>query len=110
MRMPPPFWRLEPTEAQNREETPLKHSRRLRWAAAPLVAAAITAAVGLISVTTASASEHPRLPARTAAQLLTAVQQSGEIRLSGTVKTSTRLGLPSLPESFAGAGGISLQT
>lgn len=45
----------------------------------------------------ASASPHPTLPARTAAQLLVDVQTSAQRTLSGTVVETARLGLPSLP-------------
>jgi outer membrane lipoprotein-sorting protein len=46
---------------------------------------------------TAAAATHPDLPARSAAQLLAAVQTSTVQHLSGTVTESAALGLPSLP-------------
>ncbi len=62
-------------------------------------------------MTAASASDHPTLPARTAAQLLTALQQNaGNQAFSGTVKSSPKLGLPSIPEALAAGGGFSVQS
>jgi Outer membrane lipoprotein-sorting protein len=45
----------------------------------------------------ASAATHPNLPARSAAQLLAAVQTTSVQQLSGTVSESAAFGLPSLP-------------
>jgi outer membrane lipoprotein-sorting protein len=84
-------------------------TRRLRWAASPVLAAVLIVTT-VLSTTSASAAEHPRLPARTAAQLLAAMQdQAGTHAFSGTVKTSAHLGLPSLPESVAGGSSLSPQ-
>jgi outer membrane lipoprotein-sorting protein len=80
-------------------------ARRLRWAAPAVVAAAIAAAA-LTSNVAANASGQPKLPARTAAQLLVAVQQAAPAGLSGTVVETAKLGLPSLPD-IGGAGGSS---
>src|SRR3954451_9514309 len=83
--------------------------RQLRWAIAPVLGAALVV-TAMTWDTSASAGDHPQLPARTAAQLLTAVQQSTTENLSDTVKVSARLGLPSIPDSFANPAGISVQT
>jgi outer membrane lipoprotein-sorting protein len=85
--------------------------RRMRWLIAPALAGGVVV-VTLTSLpsSVANASDHPRLPARTAAQLLTAVQESNVENFSGTVKTSTKLGLPSLPDVAGGGGSLSLQT
>jgi outer membrane lipoprotein-sorting protein len=53
--------------------------------------------------TAASASAHPVLPARSAAQLLAAVQSSTVTHLSGEVVETARLGLPELPGAGNGA-------
>src|SRR4051794_5815663 len=74
--------------------------RRWRWAVPGLAAAAIAA--GAFATTNASASEHPRLPARTAGQLLAAVQGTHVTALSGTVVQTSRLGLPELPGAAQG--------
>jgi outer membrane lipoprotein-sorting protein len=68
-------------------------------------------AVGLAAFlpTSASASAHPVLPARSAAQLLAAVQASQVTALSGTIVETARLGLPELPGAND-AGILSLQT
>jgi outer membrane lipoprotein-sorting protein len=84
------------------------YRRRLRYAVAPAaLAAGVATAVVVSSVTTASA--HPALPPRTAAQLLVAVEQSNVTALSGTVKDSTHLGLPDLPELGGLGSGLSIQ-
>lgn len=69
--------------------------RRAAWAVPALTVAVVAGAVSLSSH--ASASAHPRLPARTAAQLLAAVQTSDATALSGTIVETARLGLPALP-------------
>jgi outer membrane lipoprotein-sorting protein len=66
-----------------------------------LVTAAL-AATAIISTTTAGASDQPKLPARTAAQLLAAVGRVHTEGLSGTVVETANLGLPSLPGSDVG--------
>ena len=81
--------------------------RRAAWSVPVLTAAAVAAATLLPSA--ASASPHPKLPVRTAAQLLTAVQHSSVEHLSGTIVETARLGLPSLPGD-AGAASLSWQT
>ena len=69
--------------------------RRAAWSVPVLTAAAVGGAALLPS--TAAASAHPKLPVRTAAQLLTAVQHSPVQHLSGTIVETARLGLPTLP-------------
>jgi outer membrane lipoprotein-sorting protein len=71
--------------------------RRAVWAVPIVTAGVIVAAAVLPS--TASASAHPVLPPRTAAQLLAAVQGSAEAHLSGEIVETARLGLPELPGS-----------
>jgi outer membrane lipoprotein-sorting protein len=78
-------------------------SRRLRWAAPAVVAAAIAAAA-LTTNVAANASGQPKLSTRTAAQLLAAVEQASPAGLSGTVVETAKLGLPSLPD-IGGSGG-----
>ncbi len=73
-----------------------------RWAV-PVLAAAAAAAVGLAPRALA-ASPHPVLPARTAAQLITAAEQSRVDAVSGTVETVANLGLPALPDRMVNAG------
>lgn len=81
--------------------------RRLAWSAPVLTIAAVTAATVLPG--SASASDHPRLPARTAAQLLASLQTSDVTALSGTIVETARLGLPSLPGAGDSAS-LSAQT
>ncbi|MDT7539050.1 MAG: hypothetical protein QOE84_921 [Actinomycetota bacterium] len=71
--------------------------RRAVWAVPIVTAGVIVAAAALPS--TASASAHPVLPQRTAAQLLAAVQGSADGHLSGEIVETARLGLPELPGS-----------
>ena len=89
-------------------------SRRLRWAVPGGVAAAVAVA-SLGSQVTASASGHPSLPDRTAAQLLATLEQTTPPLLSGTVVETTHLGLPDLTGSLVGGAAgsdsdLSLQT
>jgi outer membrane lipoprotein-sorting protein len=74
---------------------------------APLAVVAVVA--GGVAFTSASRSDSatPTLPPRTAEQLLTEVSQAKVPGLSGTVVSTTRLGLPQLP-GLAGRGGVSL--
>jgi outer membrane lipoprotein-sorting protein len=89
-------------------------SRRLRWAVPGGVAAAVAVASFGSSVT-ASASGHPSLPGRTAAQLLVSLHNANTPPLSGTIVETTRLGLPDVSGSLLGASAgsdsdLSLQT
>jgi outer membrane lipoprotein-sorting protein len=81
--------------------TSVLRSRRLRWAVPGLVTAAL-AATAIISTTTAGASDQPKLPAKTAAQLLGAVGRVHVRGLSGTVVETANLGFPSLPGGDVG--------
>jgi outer membrane lipoprotein-sorting protein len=88
----------------------LLSSRRLRWAVPALIAAGVAAAA-ISTNNGAGASEQPNLPARTAAQLLTAVQHAHPTGLSGTIVETANLGLPTLPGGdMAGAADLSLQS
>src|SRR3954449_3251082 len=69
--------------------------RRLAWSVPAVTAAAVIA--GSLLPSTASADAHPKLPPRTPARLLAAVQDSTVEHLSGTIVETARLGLPSLP-------------
>jgi outer membrane lipoprotein-sorting protein len=80
-------------------------SRRLRW----LLPAGIAAAIAVASFATsaaASGSAQPKLAAKTAAQLLVAVENAHPAGLSGTVVETAKLGLPDL-SGLAGAAGSS---
>jgi outer membrane lipoprotein-sorting protein len=81
--------------------------RRVFWSVPAVTAVAVTA--GYLLPSTASATNHPVLPKRSAAQLLAAVQTSAVQHLSGTVVETARLGLPSLPGSDS-AAALSWQT
>lgn len=79
--------------------------------APPAVAVAAVVAYAVVPAATASGAVHPTLPALTAAQLLTKVAGAKVQGLSGTVRESADLGLPSLPASSSvgargGAGGL----
>lgn len=71
--------------------------RRAVWLVPILTCAVIGGGVLLSSP--ASSSPHPTLPVRTAGQLLTAVQSSSTVALSGTIVETARLGLPALPSA-----------
>jgi hypothetical protein len=76
--------------------------RRARWA----VPAAIVAVAGGVLAGSAapSAAAAPRLPARSAAQLLAALRTRAQAPpLSGTVTETVSLGLPALPSGILGS-------
>lgn len=70
--------------------------RRARYLV-PLGAAAVAAGVILIPQA-ASGAQHPTLPPRTAAQLLTSLEQASVPQFSGTTVETARLGLPSIDD------------
>lgn len=74
-------------------------SRRTRWAV-PVGAVAIAGAVTAGVLISAAASASPELPAKTPAQLLTALaaRTGPPPPLTGTVVESAALGIPQLPE------------
>lgn len=76
----------------------------------PALVAAAVAAAAITTTNGAGASERPNLPTRTAASLLAAVQQAHPVALSGTIVETAHLGLPDLPTSGYGGGGVSLET
>jgi outer membrane lipoprotein-sorting protein len=79
----------------------------LVWGVPVIVTGAVIAAAAISNATASSAS--PSLPSRTPTQLLVAVQQHADTSLSGTVKQTANLGLPSLPDSGSRAS-LSWQT
>lgn len=86
---------------------PPHHLGKAAWVVPAVVASVVVGAAVLPS--TASADAHPNLPARTAGQLLAAVQTAQVQQLSGTVVETARLGLPDLPGAD-NASALSLQT
>lgn len=83
---------MTPTSSRSRR-------RLAAWSVPVVVIATLSAAVTAANLlpTAASASTHPNLPVRSAAQLLAAVQTADVKALSGTIVETARLGLPSLP-------------
>lgn len=78
----------------------------------PAGVAALTAVV-VLAPQAASGAQHPKLPARTAAALLAALEQAHLPQFSGTTVETARLGLPSLdtanlPAGISPAGGSQL--
>ncbi|MEV0400779.1 sigma-E factor regulatory protein RseB domain-containing protein [Actinoallomurus sp. NPDC050550] len=88
-----------------------KSSRAIRWAVPVGVIAVVGAAAGAGPVI-AAAQGSPSLPPKTAAQLITAVQQAhknGKVQpLSGTVVENASLGLPALPGGGSSTSPMSL--
>ena len=86
----------------------LVRRRRARWA----VPVGAVAAVGIVIAASVigGAQASPRLPARTTAQLLAAVDAASAwpSALTGTVQESASLGLPDLPGSDDPLSGLSL--
>ncbi len=71
----------------------------------PLGAVAATA-VAFVLPQPASGGERPKLPPRTASQLLVSIEQAKVPSFTGTTVVTARLGLPSLPGgALAGASG-----
>jgi outer membrane lipoprotein-sorting protein len=75
--------------------------RRARWA---VPAAIVALAGGVLAGSVPSAAAAPRLPARSATQLLAALRTQAQAPpLSGTVSETVSLGLPALPSGILGA-------
>jgi hypothetical protein len=83
--------------------TSSRSGRAVRWSA-PLAIIAVVAALSVL-VPALTAQAKPNLPPLTAADLLVKAQRAKVDALSGTVRLTTRLGLPSLG-SFGGRGGV----
>ena len=86
-------------------------SRRLRW----LLPGGIAAAIAVASVATtaaANASGEPKLPAKTAAELLVAVENASPAGLSGTIVETAKLGLPDISGLVGNSGrsGVSIES
>jgi outer membrane lipoprotein-sorting protein len=81
----------------------MKHlPRQARWAVPAVV---VLAAGGLLAGSALpSAAAAPRLPARSAGQLLAAVTADAAPPLSGTITETASLGLPALPAELTGGG------
>ncbi|PZS36480.1 MAG: hypothetical protein DLM59_01180 [Pseudonocardiales bacterium] len=75
-------------------------NRRWRWIAPGVVGAAIAATA---LVTTSAAASKPKLPSRTAGQLLAAVQEVKVPGFSGTIVQTSRLGISGLPTAVGDA-------
>ncbi|GAB3596653.1 outer membrane lipoprotein carrier protein LolA [Angustibacter peucedani] len=73
-------------------------SRRLRWAVPVVVAGAV---VGGVQLSARASTAAPDLPAVSAHDLLVKAQQARVTQLSGTVRSTTSLGLPALPTGGA---------
>ncbi|WP_185994035.1 LolA family protein [Streptomyces benahoarensis] len=106
--------RNEPTDAtagsQGPEaDVPVRRRKAVRYGVPVAVAGVVAATVGLVPAFAGSGS--PDLPKITAQQLLAKMAASDTQQLSGTVRVTTDLGLPSLPGAggampgFGGAGG-----
>ncbi|WP_051367977.1 LolA family protein [Hamadaea tsunoensis] len=80
----------------------------LRWLVPAAAIVATTA--GAAALTTAGADAAPRLPARTAAQLLVDLQTARVDGLSGMVAQRADLGLPSLPGLTGGGSSSDLSS
>jgi hypothetical protein len=81
--------------------------RSAAWLVPLLVTGLVVLGGWLLEAPTAGA--HPKLPPRTAVQLLTAVQTNKVTALSGTISEVARLGLPALPGAD-NAASLSWQT
>ena len=82
-------------------------SRRLRLAA-PVLAVGVVAAGVTVPRLADAADASAALPPRTAAQLLEDVSQADVEGLSGTVVSTSRLGLPQLPSTGETGSAVSL--
>jgi len=82
-------------------------SRRLRWLLPAAIAAAVAAA-SFATTAAANASDQPKLAAKTAAQLLVAVENASPAGLSGTIVETAKLGLPDISGLLGSTGGSGL--
>jgi outer membrane lipoprotein-sorting protein len=79
----------------------MKHLPRLaRWA---VPAAIVATAGGLLATSGTPSAAAPRLPIRSAGQLLAAVRGDAAPPLSGTITETASLGLPALPSGALGS-------
>lgn len=85
------------------EERPTRRTKALRYGAPVAVAGIAAATIGLVPALASSGA--PDLPKITAQQLISKMAASDQQRVSGSVKITTDLGLPTLPGggSLAGA-------
>ena len=83
-------------------------ARRAAWAVPAVAAVAVASAVVLPS--TLASAGPPRLPERTAADLLASLAGSSATPLEGTVVQTARLGLPELPAGSSGTTPLAMLT
>ncbi|REK87239.1 outer membrane lipoprotein carrier protein LolA [Streptomyces inhibens] len=98
--------RNEPTEGTGEWDGGRSPGRRkaVRYAVPVAVAGVAAATIGLVPAFAGSGS--PDLPKISAQDLIAKIAKSDVQQLSGTVRVSTDLGLPSLPGIGGGAGGF----
>ncbi|MGY4956192.1 LolA family protein [Streptomyces nigrescens] len=97
--------RNEPTEVTDGwdgERSP-RRRKAVRYGVPVAVAGVAAATIGLVP---AFAGGSPDLPKISAQELIAKVAKSDVQQLSGTVRVTTDLGLPSLPGAGGGAGGF----
>lgn len=83
--------------------------RAMRWAVPVVVAIAVGGGLAISESMSASAAPTD-LPARTPAQLVTALESAQVTPMSGTVVQNAKLGLPSLPSGLGGQGSSDLSS
>ncbi|GAU67712.1 hypothetical protein SSP35_05_02790 [Streptomyces sp. NBRC 110611] len=97
--------RNEPTEFTDAwdGERASKRRKTVRYAVPVAVAGVAAATIGLVPAFAGSGS--PDLPKISAADLIAKIATSDVQQLSGTVRVTTDLGLPSLPDGLGGGAG-----
>ncbi|QKV93342.1 DUF2092 domain-containing protein [Streptomyces sp. NA02950] len=101
--------RIRPTQVADDgfwdEGPPTRRTKAARYAVPVAVAGVAAATIGLVPAL--ASSGDPDLPKISAEKLISKMAASDTERLSGSVKITTDLGLPSLPGggSFSGVGG-----
>lgn len=96
--------RNEPTEVTEGDGGPSpKRRKAVRYAVPVAVAGVAAATIGLVP---AFAGGSPDLPKISAQDLIAKIAKSDVQQLSGTVRVTTDLGLPSVPGMAGGAGGF----
>ncbi|WP_431775422.1 LolA family protein [Streptomyces cucumeris] len=101
--------RIRPTQVEDDgfwdEERPARRTKAARYAVPVAVAGIAAATIGLVPAL--ASSGDPDLPKISAERLISKMAASDTERLSGSVKITTDLGLPSLPGggSFSDFGG-----
>ncbi|TVL93583.1 sigma-E factor regulatory protein RseB domain-containing protein [Streptomyces sp. SAJ15] len=101
--------RIRPAQAPDDDfwddERPVRRHKAVRYAVPAAIAGVAAATIGLVPAL--ADSGDPDLPKISAEELISKIAASDAQRLSGSVKITTDLGLPSMPAGMSLGGGAS---